>query len=423
MKKALPIVFILISIYSFSQTTIKLMYYNLLNFNNYTSYCDQTNNSHVAKAGYLKTIVQNQEPDLLAVCELGTSPSVTYTINYILGNSLNVGGETKWAATNTSSSSYLANGLFYDKNKFEYIGHEVVATGIRDINIYKLKYIENGENILMNIVVLHLKAGNSSSDASQRGEMVDYLMTRIRNLGNSNENFIVTGDFNVYTSNETAFQKLINPNDIQYTFYDPINQIGAWGNNYTFREHHTQSTHLDDNDCHSYGGMNDRFDFILIAGSIKDGSANIKYKTDSYKAVGQDGLRFNKSLISPSNTSLPQEVITALYEMSDHLPVVAEFYMGEQNSSISLTTDPQFYANVVNPIDDKLVFKLQTIYKNKIINLRLMNISGAIVYETQILTQTDQIYSYDMTGLSKGVYILNFNGEGINQSVKLVKTE
>ena len=54
-------------------------------------------------------------------------------------------------------------------------------------------------------------------------------MTRISNLGNSNENFIVTGDFNVYTSNETAFQKLINPNDIQYTFYDPINQIGAWG--------------------------------------------------------------------------------------------------------------------------------------------------------------------------------------------------
>ena len=79
MKKALPIVFILISIYSFSQTTIKLMNYNLLNFNNYTSYCDQTNNSHVAKAGYLKTIVQNQEPDLF-IKSYSTPKSITSDI-------------------------------------------------------------------------------------------------------------------------------------------------------------------------------------------------------------------------------------------------------------------------------------------------------------------------------------------------------
>jgi hypothetical protein len=31
-------------------------------------------------------------------------------------------------------------------------------------------------------------------------------------------------------------------------------------------------------------------DFILIAGSIKDGTANVEYKQDSYWAVGQDGF-------------------------------------------------------------------------------------------------------------------------------------
>lgn len=397
------------------------MFYNLLNFNNYTSYCTEENNSHVTKACYLKTIVNNQKPDLLAVCEVGANPSAAYALNYILGNSLNVGGETKWAVTNTTGS-YLVNGLFYDKNKFEYVGHELVSTIIRDINIFKLKYIEHGENILINVVVLHLKAGSSVSDANQRGEMIDDLMSKINNLG-SNQNFVVVGDFNVYRSSEPAFQKLINPNNIQYAFYDPVNQIGDWNNNYSFREYHTQSTHTVNNGCHSHGGMDDRFDFILISGSIKEGSANIKYKTDSYWAVGQDGLRFDQDLLNPVNRSLPDEVINALYEMSDHLPVVAEFYMGEHNSSISISTDPQFYANVVNPIENDLVFKLQTIYEAKEIDMKLLNISGSLVYEAKILTQAEQIYSFDLSGFSKGVYILNFSGKGINQSVKLVKTK
>jgi hypothetical protein len=120
---------------------------------------------------------------------------------------------------------------------------------------------------------------------------------------------------------------------------------------------------------------------------------------------------------------LPDEVINALYEMSDHLPVVAEFYMGEHNSSISISTDPQFYANVVNPIENDLVFKLQTIYEAKEIDMKLLNISGSLVYEAKILTQAEQIYSFDLSGFSKGVYILNFSGKGINQSVKLVKTK
>lgn len=55
--------------------------------------------------------------------------------------------------------------------------------------------------------------------------------------------------------------------------------------------------------------------------------------------------------------------------------------------------------------------------------MKLLNISGSLVYETKILTQAEQIYSFDLSGFSKGVYILNFSGKGINQSVKLVKTK
>ncbi|MDD3687914.1 MAG: hypothetical protein PHE56_14275 [Bacteroidales bacterium] len=420
MKKLIVLFFLFVGLISFSQETIKVMTYNLMYFNNYTTFCTSANNSHVSKAGWLKTIVNNQQPDILAVCEVGTSPSATYTLNYILGNSMNVDGETKWAVT-TTTGSYLVNGLFYDKNKFQFVGHTPIATsGLRDLNIYKLKYTEYSEDIFFNVVVCHLAAGSSSADASDRGLQIQSLMTYLQNVGN-NENYIVVGDFNVYTDEEQAFQKLVNPAFSPIAFYDPINQLGDWNSNYAYRLYHTQSTHDDsDSDCHSYGGMDDRFDFILIAGSIKDGTANVEYKQDSYWAVGQDGLHYNKSINSPTNSTLPAEVIDALYNMSDHLPVVAEFYMGDQNSNISLSTDPFFYANVANPISEEIKYQLKTVYRKEI-KVSLISITGAIVFEDVIISEPGQIYSHNVSGLKDGMYILNFSGEGINQSVRLVK--
>lgn len=405
---------------SFAQETIKVMTYNLMFFNNYTSFCTQQNNSHVAKAAWLKTIVKNQSPDVLAVCEVGTTPTSTYTLNYILGNSMNVDGETKWAVT-TTSGSYLVNGLFYDKNKFQFVGHTIVSTsGLRDINIYKLKYTEYQEDVFFSVVVMHLAAGNA---AAERALMIDNLMTKIQAMGN-NENYIVVGDFNVYTHTEEAFQKLINPSYSPIAFYDPINQMGDWNNNYSYRNYHTQSTHgSNDSDCHSSGGMDDRFDFILIAGSIKDGTANVIYKQDSYMAVGQDGLHYNASINSPAtNSSLPPDVIDALFNMSDHLPVVAEFYMGQQNSTISMSIDPFFYANVQNPIVGELKFQLKTIYR-KPIKVSVYSITGALVIEDFIISEPDQIYAIDINRLINGLYILNFEGEGISQSVRVIKAE
>lgn len=422
MKKILFIILLFLGMVSFSQETIKVMTYNLMYFNNYTSFCTAENNSHTNKAAWLKTIVRNQDPDILAVCEVGTTPTAAYTLNYILGNSMNVDGETKWDVTSTSGS-YLVNGLFYDKNKFQFVGHTIVSTnGLRDINIYKLKYTQSQEDIFFNVVVMHLAAGSTSDSAAKRASMIENLMAKLQAIG-SNENYIVVGDFNVYTYSEQAFQKLINPSFAPIAFYDPINQLGNWNNNYTYREYHTQSTHASsDSECHSYGGMDDRFDFILIAGSIKDGSASVEYKSNSYWAVGQDGLHYNGDLNSPTNNSLPADVIDALYNLSDHLPVVAEFYMGNQNSTISISTDPLFYANVPNPVSEELKFQLKTVYR-KPVKVSVYSITGALVIEDFIVSEPNQIYTIDINRLKKGLYILNFEGEGISQSVRIVKAE
>jgi hypothetical protein len=40
--------------------------------------------------------------------------------------------------------------------------------------------------------------------------------------------------------------------------------------------------------------------------------------------------------------------------------------MGDQNSNISLSTDPFFYANVANPITEDLKYQLKTVYRKEI---------------------------------------------------------
>lgn len=421
MKKIFLISLLFVSLVGYSQQTIKLMFYNLLNFNNYTTYCTTENNSHENKAVYLKTIVSNQQPDILAVCEVGTNVSASYNLNYILGNSLNVNGETKWLAA-SPSGSYLINGLFYDKNKFQMVSQPIITTSVRDINIYKLKCLDSEDLTYFNIIIAHLKAGNTPEDAADRADMISELMDYLQNLGN-NENFVIVGDFNVYTDTEQAIQKLVNPDNISLAFYDPINQMGDWNNNYSFRACHTQSTHSDsDSDCHSYGGMDDRFDFILISSSIKDGTADIKYKNDSYWAVGQDGLRYNHSINDPDNTTLPSDVIEALYNMSDHIPVVAEFDLGEQNSIGSISSDPKFYANVLNPVNDLLQYQYKTNNLSRM-KVSLYSVTGVEIFCSEEIAENNTVVTKDISWLSNGIYILNFSGDGINQSFRIVKCE
>ena len=47
----------------------------------------------------------------------------------------------------------------------------------------------------------------------------------------------------------------------------------------------------------------------------------------SFSIPGQDGLRFNGSVLDPPNYSAPATVLNALYEMSDHLPVTIKLML------------------------------------------------------------------------------------------------
>jgi hypothetical protein len=144
---------------------------------------------------------------------------------------------------------------------------------------------------------------------------------------------------NFYTSDETGFQYLINPAAGNVQFTDPVDQIGPWHNNYSYRDYHTQSTHSVETECPSYGGLDDRFDFIFVSDDIIAGDNDMQYLPESYKTLGQDGNHYNDAVNYGTNNSAPANVIEALYNASDHLPVLAEFVVGSGNYISVESTD------------------------------------------------------------------------------------
>lgn len=90
---------------------------------------------------------------------------------------------------------------------------------------------------------------------------------------------------------------------------------------------HTQSTRdaQTNSGCFSGGGLDDRYDHILTNQAMLSSSARMRYLPATLRPLGNDGLHFNVALNSGTNNSVPSNVLTALYELSDHLPVVADF--------------------------------------------------------------------------------------------------
>jgi hypothetical protein len=212
------------------------------------------------------------------------------------------------------------NALYYKTDLFTFISNTPIHTALKDINEFKLLYNSTGDTL--RIYSVHLKADNSSADSLKRAAEVDSLR-KITDALPPNSNFIVTGDFNIYGSGELAFQKLLNQSQPGY-FIDPLNLIGTW-NNGTFAPYHTQSTRTRAlGDGGSTGGLDDRFDMILMSQAIIN-SGGITYVPNSYNEYGNDGNHYNDSINMPPNAVVSQQVADALHYATDHLPVYAAF--------------------------------------------------------------------------------------------------
>lgn len=188
----------------------------------------------------------------------------------------------------------------------------------------------------------HLMASDPTGRAAQT--------TQMRGLGDllpAGTPIVYAGDFNVDASSEQSYQNLISGTTNGRAF-DPINLPGTWTNTGAVARWHTQSTRLvSESDGGATGGVDDRFDFQLVSGTVMD-AEGLSYlgptvpgttSTHSYRTFGNNGTTFNKAINDVGNTAQPAAVLNALYAASDHLPVVVDYQIpGTLAASVTTPT-------------------------------------------------------------------------------------
>lgn len=366
------------TLYAFSQTTIKTMFYNMLNFPSSFQLSDDLNR--------LNNIVNSYQPDLFLVAEI-TSPDVE---QLVLQKVLKTSNYKAVAYQNNTSGTPPFNNLqqfaFYNADKLTLVKQGVIKTYLRDLCHYtfKLNTLDQEINpILIEVFVAHLKASNTDSDKSNRNAMITDFFTAVDNGLIPATSFVLfAGDLNLYSSTEPAYQNLLSSLH-KVKIVDPINSPGDWTANSTFQGIHTQSTRLNSiGDNGASGGLDDRFDFILMSENLKT-NQNLTFVSNSYKAYGNNNNCFDKSVNNTSCTGqFTQELRDDLYYFSDHLPVVMELFT------------PKLMQ--VNYIDDGYL----TIPDTTIINSTIKNL--------QVLTTSGKTFTYTIeSGNEQGVFNLN----------------
>ncbi len=429
MKKVILGLFIFLGAFALrAQDTLTFMQYNLLNYGNFTSYCTSSNNNVARKTGFIGVIVHYVKPDILSVNEItGTR---TYH-DYLLNNGLNTDGTDYYAKAPSLSpdDAYLVNMLYYNKEKLGLAGHTIAQTYIRDVDVYKLYYkssdLAQGDTTFIYCVVAHLKAGSdydgSTANSDKRKIMakntMDYIATH-----DPDENYLLMGDFNLYTDQEPAFQEFINYKVAAVRFNDPANAIGNWHNNPNYALYQSQSTHSYSNGCPSGGGLDDRFDFILISNNVKYGNKKVKYVPGSFHVVGQDGKHFNKALNDePQNTSVPSDVLNALYQNSDHLPVTLKVTVNQPTAIREVHSDID-RLQFGNPVKNRVQFDIQS-DKSLSLQVEVFSLVGKKVLQQRFSVPKGTSKQVMQLGdLPKGLYILRFTeSNGNSFSRKLLK--
>lgn len=208
------------------------------------------------------------------------------------------------------------NGLFFKPDKVSFVSADYITTALRDIAEYVLQPVNSTEQI--RVYSVHLKASSGDSDKIKRFLETSILRNHLNALP-TGTNFIVTGDFNIYGADETAYIKLTGSEaDNDGRCFDPLNMPGSW-NQGTYAPYHTQSPRVRQFEGGATGGLDDRFDMFLRSSSMQD-----NLLTATYTAYGNDGQHYNDSINQMPNNAVNLATANALHYASDHLPIYVD---------------------------------------------------------------------------------------------------
>ncbi len=397
-KQTIIVIVILFNvILGFSQTTIKLMSYNLLKYPYGVNGIDRKDD--------LRYILNQYEPDIFMVCELQDEQGANEILDYCLSTPDNRYSAASFEYNHSGLYRDLQQMLYYNNQVFELLSQTYVTTYLRDINRYTLKLlsIDTNNPVVVEVYVAHLKASQGTDNENKRLDMVTDFANDLNNIP-SNHYVIFAGDFNLYRSNEPAYEKVTDTNNA-IIMNDPITCTSStcfWHNNISFAPIHTQSTHTQSTSSYVGGGLDDRFDFIFLSENTFN-NPEFQYINNTYTTVGNNGNCFDKRINDTTcGTSSDMTLRQHLYNMSDHLPVVLELETNQILSNPALS-DFSVRINEALPVFDQISFSGDF----KQINLiEIYDISGKIVISKKNYIKNSII---NLQFLKKGIYFVKLN--------------
>ena len=388
------------SISLFAQRDIKIMSYNLLIY---------PQGEMVNRIDTLSKILDYYEPDLLLLQELKNEQGlqlITKELNDLFGNYSS--GTYIPQISNPSNSWRLQQNVIYNENIFELVSEQTIETPYRDVNYFQLQFLEEADipsSQLFHIYVTHLKSSQGGTNEQLRLSMVEVMNNHISLLP-PNSNIIVAGDFNVYYSGEPAYELLLRSNGTN-TLHDPIDMSGWASTDFPNKEIFTQSTRLSSLNDGSGGGLDDRFDFVLLSDQLMSPIGRFQYQDSSYRALGNNGTCYNQDLIACSSVdNVPFDILRSLYHMSDHLPVVLSLDVLEVVSTIdfSLTSIDKIKI-APNPAQAQIKIDGKGI---NFIDLRIFNLQGKLILEQPLMEHKTTV---GINHLIPGLYIAHLTNK------------
>ena len=252
-----------------------------------------------------------------------------YAASTVNGGS--TGSGTQTIVYNTRSVS-LANEVAFGTTGTSGMARQEVRTEIHPIG-----YDNSANFTLYNG---HWKSADDSASAARRNVEATAVRADAATLG-AGARIIYAGDFNLYRSSEAAYQTMLAAGNGQAV--DPLNRPGTWTNNAAFKDIHTQSPATTTAfPGQTLGGMDDRFDFQLVSAPVATANSSgngFTVLANSYHTFGNTGTHDLNGAIttgSPStfaaglpgySTADASAVLTALAQVSDHMPVVADYQL------------------------------------------------------------------------------------------------
>lgn len=279
---------------------------------------------------HLRTVLGAINPDILFLQEISNVAAA----QNIRDSILNASGGPGFGDPFVLATTYEAPGdniddfLFIRSSKYTEVtaGFQIIAGSPRPARRWRIRPVSDpsGANDIY-LYGVHLKAGNTGADATDRESQTASMRSNANALP-MGTNIIYCGDFNFYSTEAAYFRFIESQADNDGRAWDPLNPNGLnqnWSANSSYASIHTQSPHSNNAGAPTGatgGGMDDRFDFVLISTSLHD-SAGQDYVTSSYRAYGNDGLHYNNDINDAPIIPEGAAMANALHSASDHLPV------------------------------------------------------------------------------------------------------